>query len=122
MSLIIAEQRETQKGLSLPDRLDRAPSLSAMQTHNASNRLTDDLSDLFTENDLEDEDKEERDVQEIKEANLFVDDTDLTESLVVMIGMEIRAEPINPMANRYLANGPTNGPRALAAPAAVWMD
>jgi len=69
------EQPEIQEeGSSLTDMLSR----SAAQTLDDANIPADDLLNIFTEHDFED--KEEIDARDSTEANLDVDDADLTET------------------------------------------
>jgi RNA polymerase primary sigma factor len=79
MSLIMIEQLETQEEVSLNDTmLDLAHSHSAAQTLDDANISADDLLIPFTENELMDQ--EEVDALDSTEANLFVDNADLTEN------------------------------------------
>ena len=79
MSLIMIEQLKTQEEASLTDNmLELAHSHSAAQTLDDANISSDDLLNNFTENDLEDQ--EEIDALDSTEADLSVDDTDLTEN------------------------------------------
>jgi RNA polymerase primary sigma factor len=78
MSLTMIEQLKTQEEASLTDMLDRAHSHSAAQTLDDANISADNLLTNFTENELEDQ--EEIDALDSTEADLYVDDADLTES------------------------------------------
>ena len=79
MSLIMIEQLKTQEEeASLAAMLDLAQSHSAAQTLDDANISADNLLNNFTENELEDQ--EEIDALDSTEANLYVDDADLTET------------------------------------------
>jgi RNA polymerase primary sigma factor len=79
MSLIMIEQLKTQdEEASLTAMLDLAQSHSAAQTLDDANISADDLLNNFKENELEDQ--EEIDALDSTEANLYVDDADLTET------------------------------------------
>ncbi len=79
MTLIMIEQLKTQEEeASLTAMLDLAQSHSAAQTLDDANISADNLLNNFTENELEDQ--EEIDALDSTEANLYVDDADLTET------------------------------------------
>ncbi len=79
MSLIMIEQLKTQEEeASLTAMLDLAQFHSAAQTLDDANISADNLLNNFTENELEDQ--EEIDALDSTEANLYVDDADLTET------------------------------------------
>jgi RNA polymerase primary sigma factor len=78
MTLIMIEQLKTQEEeASLTAMLDLAQSHSAAQTLDDANISADNLLNNFTENELEDQ---EIDALDSTEANLYVDDADLTET------------------------------------------
>ena len=77
MSLILMEQLETQEeGLSLTDMVELAHAHAAQPLAD-TNRAADDLWNIFTENDLEEE--EELDALDATEAHLDVDEADRRE-------------------------------------------
>ena len=77
MSLILMEQLETQEeGLSLTDVVELAHAHAAQPLAD-TNRAADDLWNIFTENDLEEE--EELDALDATEAHLDVDEADRRE-------------------------------------------
>src|SRR5947207_10143812 len=78
MSLTMIEQLKTQEEASVTDMLDLAHSESAAQTLDDANKAADNLLNDLTEDELEDQ--EETDALDSTEADLNVDDADLTQA------------------------------------------